>query len=108
MKHLSFLLAFYLTIASPLPLIAGTSQASAPGTITECGDANRKSSPQDHAQAADTEKNVTCTDPRPQVCTQDYRPVCARLQDGRSKTYSNGCSACSDPAVSSYRQGPCE
>ena len=56
MKHLSFLLAFYLTIGSPLPLIADTTQASAPGTSIECGDANRKSSSQDHAQAADTEK----------------------------------------------------
>lgn len=54
------------------------------------------------------QKMVVCTEPRPQVCTQDYRPVCAMLQDGTFKTYSNGCNACSDPAVTDYREGACE
>ena len=49
-----------------------------------------------------------CTDPRPQMCTQDYRPVCADLKDGSTKTYSNGCMACSDPKVVGYYQGACE
>ena len=51
---------------------------------------------------------VACTQPRPEVCTQDYRPVCALLQDGSLKTYSNGCSACSDPGVTGYHEGACE
>jgi len=54
------------------------------------------------------QKMVACTEPRPQVCTQDYRPVCAMLQDGTFRTYSNGCNACSDPAVTGYREGACE
>jgi len=49
-----------------------------------------------------------CPEPRPQVCTQDYRPVCAQLRDGSFKTYSNGCSACTDPAVTAYSGGACE
>ena len=53
-------------------------------------------------------KMVSCTEPRPQVCTQDYHPVCARLLDSSFKTYSNGCNACSDPAVTGYREGACE
>lgn len=48
-----------------------------------------------------------CTDPRPEACTMDYRPVCATLGDGSEKTYSNGCSACSDPQVGHYREGEC-
>ena len=108
MKNLSFLLVFYLTIASPLLLIAGTAQISTAAQTSDCGDANPYASLQAQASAAGEKKAVACTDPRPQVCTQDYRPVCAQLQDGRSKTYSNGCSACADPAVSSYREGACE
>jgi hypothetical protein len=54
------------------------------------------------------QKRVACPEPRPQVCTQDYRPVCAMMHDGSFKTYSNGCSACSDPAVTGYREGACE
>jgi len=48
-----------------------------------------------------------CTDPRPQICTMDYRPVCAQLSDGTFKTYSNGCTGCSDPAVIEHREGAC-
>jgi hypothetical protein len=49
-----------------------------------------------------------CPEPRPQICTQEYRPVCAKLQDGGFKTYSNGCTACTDPSVTGYRDGACE
>jgi hypothetical protein len=50
------------------------------------------------------EVDVTeCTDPRPEICTLDYRPVCA--DNGR--TYGNGCGACSDEQVNSYVNGEC-
>lgn len=52
-------------------------------------------------------KQTVCTAPRPQVCTMDYRPVCAQLEDTSLKTYSNGCTACSDPRVKSYGEGAC-
>jgi alkaline phosphatase D len=59
-------------------------------------------------QGTDKQETVSCPEPRPQICTQDYRPVCAVRQDGSYKTYANGCSACSDPEVTGYREGACE
>ena len=50
---------------------------------------------------------VTCTMPRPQMCTQDYVPVCATQSDGTRRTYSNGCMACADASVVSHVPGPC-
>jgi hypothetical protein len=60
-----------------------------------------------------------CTNPRPEMCTMDYRPVCATKDTGihcvtepcdstETATYSNGCSACSDPAVLSYVPEECK
>jgi len=62
---------------------------------------------------------VECTEPRPQVCTREYRPVCARRDTGvrcfttpcpatELKTYGNACSACGDPKVYGYVPGACE
>jgi len=60
------------------------------------------------SKVAGEQEMVSCPEPRPQICTQQYRPVCAKLQDGGFKTYSNGCSACTDPSVTGYREGACE
>jgi len=60
-----------------------------------------------------------CTNPRPEMCTMDYRPVCATKDTGvrcatqpcdstEMATYSNGCSACSDSAVLSYVSDECK
>jgi hypothetical protein len=51
---------------------------------------------------------LPCQDPRPEVCTQQYDPVCARLQNGAYQTYANACMACSHPEVQAYRAGACE
>ena len=62
---------------------------------------------------------VECKEPRPEMCTQDYRPVCATRDNGmrcvttpcdstETKTYSNGCMACADPAVYFHHEGACE
>ncbi|MBW2291700.1 MAG: hypothetical protein JRG89_17085 [Deltaproteobacteria bacterium] len=48
-----------------------------------------------------------CEEPRSPVCTRDYRPVCAELRGVETKTYSNGCTACSDSEVVSYVEGAC-
>jgi hypothetical protein len=48
-----------------------------------------------------------CTEPRPEVCTRDYRPVCANLNDGSQKTYSNGCGACTGANADSWVAGEC-
>jgi hypothetical protein len=49
-----------------------------------------------------------CTEPRPQVCTMEYAPVCATRTGGARADYSSGCNACADDAVSSYEQGQCD
>lgn len=48
-----------------------------------------------------------CADPRPQMCTKDYRPACGILRDGSRKTYGNACTACSDPQVVTQGAGAC-
>jgi len=50
---------------------------------------------------------VMCTEPRPQVCTKDFRPVCATRRDSTRRTYGNGCDACVDANVVSHVPGPC-
>lgn len=61
-----------------------------------------------------------CTEPRPQVCTREYRPVCASRDTGKRCvttpcdgttewiTRPNACDACTDPAVTGLRPGACE
>ena len=51
---------------------------------------------------------ILCEEPRPQVCTQEYNPVCATLRDGSTKTSSTGCSSCSDSEVVGYQMGACD
>jgi hypothetical protein len=48
-----------------------------------------------------------CTDPRPEICTQNYAPVCGVHEDGSRQTYSNGCTACSNPEVVGALPEPC-
>ncbi len=50
---------------------------------------------------------VTCTMPRPQVCTKEFRPACGTRRDGTRQTYGNGCDACADANVASHVPGPC-
>ncbi len=49
-----------------------------------------------------------CTEPRPQICTAEYLPVCATKTNNETKTYATGCTACGDPEVIHYRSGECE
>ena len=50
---------------------------------------------------------ILCEEPRPQICTREYNPVCATLNDGSIKTGSTGCAACSDAQVKGYVMGAC-
>ena len=49
-----------------------------------------------------------CNDPRPQICTMIYQPVCGLDSAGDVKTYSSGCNACSHPEVVGYNNNACE
>ena len=52
---------------------------------------------------------VQCTNPRPQVCTMDYNPVCAiREETAEMATYANACGACADITVMYHQPGACE
>lgn len=64
--------------------------------------------PQEDVEAS-TPVFTVCPSPRPEMCTREYRPVCARLagEPERWVTRSNGCVACSDPAVEGHRPGAC-
>jgi len=48
-----------------------------------------------------------CTDPRPQVCTFHYLPVCGFDADGNQATFGNDCSACADPKIIGHVPGAC-
>jgi len=61
---------------------------------------------------------VQCTDPRPQICTMDYTPVCATrdnvtrcaktpCESTETATYANACTACADPAVMYHLPAAC-
>ena len=89
--------------------------------LSACSQAPVASEPK--APAGDPPKKeentpVACTDPRPQVCTMIYDPVCATRDTGvrcittpcpssEQMTKSSSCSACSDTKVISYVKGEC-
>ncbi len=61
---------------------------------------------------------VACTEPRPEICTAQYDPVCAQADMGvrcirapcpatEWRTYGNGCGACRDEEVLGYVPGEC-
>jgi len=49
-----------------------------------------------------------CTEPRPEVCTREYRPVCAWNADGSRTTQPNACVACPHADVEGHVPGACE
>ena len=63
---------------------------------------------------------VRCAEPRPEVCTREYRPVCALRDTGKRclappcegatewVTRPNACDACTDPKVIGHRPGACD
>lgn len=50
---------------------------------------------------------ILCEEPRPQICTMHYAPVCAVSADGRRSTKSNACSACGDDRIVKVYVGEC-
>lgn len=85
-------------------------------STTSCANTDAQETPEPESGQNEP---VVCTEPRPQICTMDYTPVCATRDTGircvttpcpttENKTYSNGCTACSDKSVISYQAGSCE
>jgi hypothetical protein len=64
--------------------------------------------PQQTRQTERSPKVVQCMEPRPQICTMEYLPVCADLRAGAKRSYASGCVACSDANVVGYRPDRCE
>jgi len=64
-------------------------------------------------------KYIECKGPRPEMCTREYRPVCAKRDTGvrcvttpcsstEFVTKSTACVACSDKKVFGYTVGACQ
>jgi hypothetical protein len=60
-----------------------------------------------------------CTDPRPEVCTSEYRPVCgirdtaircvkAPCPTNEYRVFPNACEACRDQQVFGHAESSCE
>ncbi|WP_020588746.1 hypothetical protein [Desulfobacter curvatus] len=58
-------------------------------------------------QSGPNENMVVCKEPRHDICTKEYRPVCGHFSDGTVKTFSNPCTACSNKNVVGFTHGPC-
>ena len=50
---------------------------------------------------------VKCENPRPQICTMIYKPVCGISKSGAKKTYASACTACSDENVVAFEKEEC-
>ena len=68
--------------------------------LTACGSADPKPGRTPQARLHH------CPDPRPQACTMDYNPVCGVVGD-ETKTFANGCTACSEGKVKGFYLGAC-
>ncbi|RLA42311.1 MAG: hypothetical protein DRR06_10305 [Gammaproteobacteria bacterium] len=50
---------------------------------------------------------TACEEPRPQICTMIYDPVCGITKTGIRKTYASDCSACADENVAGFEKMEC-
>jgi hypothetical protein len=51
--------------------------------------------------------SIACTQPRPLVCTMEFLPTCAVIENGDRKEFSSPCTACAATNVTGYVAGPC-
>jgi hypothetical protein len=102
-------LSLSLVLAVVIAITGGQMTASASGNASDKGELfASKDSSLDAGNKANGDSFTRCTEPRSQICTREYRPVCAQLQTGVSRTYPTGCTACADPDVAGYVGGACE
>jgi hypothetical protein len=48
-----------------------------------------------------------CSNPRPEICTMEYEPVCGYSANDEPRSFASACTACSDITVIGYRPGEC-
>lgn len=98
-----------LVVAVVMVAVGGQASAWASG---ETSDQSARSVIENSGQIAGdnmgTSSLTLCPEPRPEICTREYRPVCAQMHSGGSKTYATGCTACADADVAGYGDGACK
>ena len=57
------------------------------------------SPPPETSLSQPSQPQPACPEPRPQVCTMEFNPVCGELLAGGYREYSSPCNACADDAV---------
>jgi hypothetical protein len=75
--------------------------------LTGCSQTDSNPTVPDEPAPGDIPGTTLCTEPRPEICTQQYDPVCGVHEDGTRRTYSNACMACGDADVVSWLPGAC-
>ncbi len=61
----------------------------------------------DAAPSAPKSEFQVCQDPRPEMCTREYLPVCAHTMTGGLETRPNACVACADTKILGHRPEAC-
>lgn len=106
-------------------IMSGMLVSFAACVLVACGAATKpKSTEPDKPKSITTGPmgSTACQDPRPEMCMQLYDPACGYWHEGpvckpgvpcpaiaiiKNKTYSNSCTACSDPKVKGFKKGAC-
>lgn len=78
------------------------------GGCAELEDLIKPQSPSAASIGSPVNEAIRCSEPRPTICTMEYRPVCATLSAGGTATYASPCNACADIAVVSHTPAACE
>lgn len=79
---------------------------------TSVADDNNADKSINNSQLREAENITACPEVRPEMCTQQYDPVCGYFSkkgetEPTEKTFGNGCTACADANVEGYMGGEC-
>ena len=74
--------------------------------LIACGDVSGPENANPEASSVVPQTAGACQEPRPEICTLQYDPVCGH-GEAEPKTYSTACTACADPAIQGWVRGAC-